>query len=310
VVLRACSTSTPPAQQQVFAYRTDLSIQLVSSVTSTYTTGLCLDTNPQTHANGVAIVLKPCGVVGSATWNQQWSVDDNAHLEGANTSKSDIDGYCINTSSQSDGQALTLQQCAGGTSDTAQTWVPATSAGAGMAGAANSQIVNYQYFATCIDITGQNPSSSFEILYTCKQNPNPSKVAWNQKFTPSPSLGNASTAAPTTVTLGTNNGTAYCLYSPLTQGGYVYLTTSCSSGNNIKWTWYQTKDSSGNNLSYAQVYTITDNAGRCLSASPSSDLYSGQYYKVVVATCDGGTEQKWNADPSVLASRLTNTGEN
>ena len=34
IVLRACSTSTPLLPQQVFAYRSDLSIQLVSSITS------------------------------------------------------------------------------------------------------------------------------------------------------------------------------------------------------------------------------------------------------------------------------------
>ena len=58
VVLRECSTSTPLLPQQVFAYRSDLSIQLVSSVTSALPAGLCLDTSPTTHAaTGVKLVL-------------------------------------------------------------------------------------------------------------------------------------------------------------------------------------------------------------------------------------------------------------
>ena len=84
-----------------------------------------------------------------------------------------------------------LASCAGSVTDTAQTWVPSPTAGAGMAGAGNSQLVNYRQFATCLDVTGQDPTSAFLILYTCKQNPNPANVAWNQKFTPSPALGAA-----------------------------------------------------------------------------------------------------------------------
>ena len=304
ITLRTCSTTQPPPAQQVWAYRADLSIQLVSSVTTAQPTGLCLDTSPTTHAAGDTIVINPCNAVGTAAYNQQWSIDDNAHLRGATTDKSNTDGYCITAASQTNLQALTLTACAGGTTDPAQTWVPGTIAGAGMAGAGNKQIVNFQKFATCIDVTGQNPSATYLILYTCKQNPNPTNVAWNQKFTPA--LGpTSSTALPQTGKLTTNNGTAYCLQSPQSAGGYVTVAQNCTT----TWTWNQTKDAKGAALPYAQVYTIVDGAGRCLAPGPSNDLSDGQYYKIVVTACDGSTAQKWNADPSVLASRLTNTGE-
>jgi Ricin-type beta-trefoil lectin domain len=313
VLVRACSTTNPPLAQQNFVYRADLTIQLVSSVTTANPNGMCLDTTPTTHSNNIPIVLTQCTnpdptVPANTPANQQWSVDDNAHLRGA-TSKSNTDSYCITDVAQTDGQALTLTTCAGGTTDTAQTWVPGLTAGAGMAGPTNNQIVNYRYFATCIDITGQDPTSSYEILYTCKQNPNPANVAWNQKFTPA--LGPLSkTALPQTGTLTTNNGTPYCLQSPTATGQYAVVTTSCTPSANNTWTWYQTKDSTGKDLAYAQVYTITDSSGRCLSPGPSNDVLNGQYLKIIVATCDGDTDQKWNADPSVLASRLINTSEN
>ena len=72
---------------------------------------------------------------------------------------------------------------------------------------------------------------------------------------------------------------------------------------------YQTQDAAGNDLPYAQKYTLVDGAGRCLGPGPNSDLLNGQYVKAVVATCDGTTGQKWNANASLDAAKLTNTHE-
>jgi Tfp pilus assembly protein PilX len=321
VKLALCSTSKPPAAAQVFAYRLDLSIQLVSSVTKALPNGLCLDTDPTAHAGYDSIVLKTCGIVNPAKctnlsqcspYNQQWSVDDNAHLRGAVSDKSTTDGYCINAGSQAAGVALNLLGCAGSTQDTKQTWVPAPTAGAGMAGAGNSQLVNYRQFANCLDVTGQDPNAAYLILYTCKQNPNPANVAWNQKLAPYPSL----VAAPSKLRMlrTTTNGTTYCLTSPLSTGGYVRVTTPCPTGvtatSPYAWTMYQTQsDTSGTDLPYAQKFTIVDGNGLCLSTGPNSDLYISQYLKAVVATCDGSTGQKWNANASLDASRIINTHE-
>jgi hypothetical protein len=320
LVLRACSTSNPPAQQQLFSYRSDLSIQLVSSVTAANPNGLCVDTATTPHAASDALVLKQCSIADTtkcssitscSPWNQQWSVDDNAHLEGAKSDKSDIDGWCINAATQTDGAALTLQTCAGSVTDTKQTWVPSPSAGAGMAGASNNQLVNYKQFATCLDVTGQDPNSAFLIIYTCKQNPQPSKVAWNQKFAPSPALG----TGPTKVLLKTTyNSVNYCLTSPLTTTGYVRVTTPCPSSvstaaSQYQWTVYQTQDGSGNSLSYASKYVIKDAQGHCLAPGPNTDLLNGQYYKIYTLNCDGTTAQKWNANPSIDLSTLQDTHE-
>lgn len=319
LVLRACSTSTPAAAQQVFAYRSDLSIQLVSSITGANPGGLCIDTQPTAHASGDQIVLNLCSIVNPAKcavitscspWNQQWSVDDSAHLRGALTDRSSTDSYCINAPAQASGVALTLASCAGSISDTAQTWVPASTAGAGMAGAANNQLVNYQQFATCLDVTGQNINAPYLILYTCKQNPNPANVLWNQKFAPSPSLS----AAPATVLLKTTTGgVTYCLTSPLVAGGYPTMTTPCpasaTAGSAYAWTMYQTQDAGGNDLPYAKKYTVVDGSGLCLALGQTSDLYNAAYLKAVVKTCDGTTAQKWNANASLDSSRLLNTHE-
>jgi hypothetical protein len=318
VVLRACSTSTPPVAEQMFAYRQDLSIQLVSSVGPRHPSGLCIDTADPVHAAGDAIVLKDCFVAkpenctapdGCSPYNQQWSINDSAHLEGARQDKSDTDGTCINADTQSDGALLTLKTCAGSIDDPFQTWVPAPTAGAGMAGAKVHQLVNYQQFATCLDVTGQDPNSSFLILYTCKQNPNSDQVRWNQKFTPDSPL----TEAPTVVSLETTLGTTYCLTSPLLAGGYVRVTPcpdgSPTTGGAYAWTMYQIQDASGNDLPYAKKYTIVDSNGMCLGPGPTGDLYNSHYSKAVVSACNGKTDQKWNATASLQPSGITHLHE-
>ena len=336
VYLQPCSTSSPPLAQQVWSYRTDLSIELVES-TQNNGTGLCIDTGsaPTAHNAGDPILLEPCKVADASVcpagatagtngcaispWNQQWSVDDSSHLEGATTNQTNIDGYCINVAAQTAGTALNLASCAGGVTDTAQTWVLSPTTGTGMAGAGNNQLVNFRQFATCLDVTGQSVSASFMILYNCKQNPDPSKVAWNQKFIPSPALG----AGPTkTLLTTTSGGTTYCLHSPGTSGGYPVLSTPCpasvsTASAGFVWTVSQryTDSTQTTELPYAQKYTIKDDTvtspagGLCLGLSPNSDLYDGQYYKGIVTPCDGSTSQKWNADASLGASALTNIHE-
>ena len=320
IVLRACSGTNPPLDTQVFAYRSDLSIQLVSSVKPATPAGLCVDTQPTAHSTGPGVVLKACGVANPAKcaditrcspWNQQWSINDLAHFEGAATDQSNTDGTCIHAAAQADGTPLTVQGCKGGTDDPNQTWVPSPNAGAGMAGPTNKQLVNYRQFATCVDITGANISATYAILYTCKQNPDPSRVRWNQKFNPVPAL----TAAPTTTQLIITGdfGERYCLISARTPGGYARGSGGCpadaSTPSSSSWTVYQTQDASGNDLPYAQKFTIVDSSGLCLAPGPNSDMLNNQYLKVIVDTCDGSTSQKWNASASLDRSRVIATHE-
>ncbi|MGH3495669.1 MAG: hypothetical protein ACRDQ1_20905, partial [Sciscionella sp.] len=313
-------------------------IKLLSSVSTTYPNGLCLDTplnaqgNPTAHANNVSLVLNPCAIADTSKcvditkcspWNQQWSINDNSHLEGALPDSSNLDNYCINAAGQAPGVSLTLQSgCAGSTSDPHQTWVPSPSAGAGMAGPAYGQLVNFALFANCLDVTGQNPASSFLILYTCKQNPNPTKVTWNQVFISNPVLGKDAITRPTQVELVTTytpDGSRYCLTSPQTVGGYVTVqkgaaacpTTVPPAGSPALWTVYRTKDTNLNALPYDTKYVIKDSSATplCLGLGPNSDQYLNVYLKIVTTTCDGSTGQKWNADPSTGKSALQNTQE-
>ncbi len=317
VVLQTCSNAQPTPAQQVWSYRRDLSIQLVSSVTTTNPSGLCLDTSTPLHAVDDKIVLTNCSALGSAPYNQIWSFNDQGRLAGSLVDKSGTNLTCITASAPQSNTYLTLAVCNGSinASDVQQTWVPSTTTGAGGAGAANNQIVNYQNFATCVDVPGKDPTLGYLILFPCKQNPNASSVSWNEKF--SAPLGPASSTAPpqTGSLTTTSGGVGYCLKPPQTVGGFATVSsTACST----TWTWNQTKDSTGNPLPYANIYTITttfQGAQYCLAPGPKvtpamrSYNLNYLYFTVIMTDCTGGTEQKWNADPSVLLSRLTNTGE-
>lgn len=354
VYVQPCSSTNPPVASQVWEYRPDLSIELVSSVTNPNSAGLCMDTgaSPTVHAVGNPIVLEQCGVADSAVcpsgytpssyhtkypsltcstspWNQQWSLNDSGALQAADppssaTSTNDLDTECMDAASQTAGVALTLQTCSGNGGDTTQALVMSPSVGAGMASAATSQLVNFQFFSQCLDDTNQNPTWPYMILYNCKQDPNAGLIRWNQKFGTAPALGVAPTQVLITV-YDTANSTQYCLQSPQTVGGYPVLvvqgsgTGQCpasvsAAGANSPFVWtvsqFYSNSAGTTALSYANQYTITDSSATplCLSSGNSSDLYA-QFYKAVVTTCDGSNRQKWNAAASTTQASLTNTSE-
>ena len=159
VRLQACAT--PPRDQQIFAYRTDLTLQLLSSMTSANPDGLCLDTaDPPT--NGATIVLRGCSPLGDPPYTQQWSFNDNGGYTAAvqtSATTGALSSQCINANAQSVGVQLTLDNCSeGGTSSPTQAWIPSPAVGAGAAEA--PQLVNFYEFGRCLDVTNQNPDST------------------------------------------------------------------------------------------------------------------------------------------------------
>jgi hypothetical protein len=63
-------------------------------------------------------------------------------------------------------------------------------------------------------------------------------------------------------------------------------------------------DGASTPASYADAYTIKNSAGQCLQAGdPNVDR------TVVLATCAGGDDQKWNAPARAGSSLMTQIGE-
>lgn len=293
VVMRQC---TPGASRQIWAYNTNLTIALVSSQTALSPLGLCLDAGAVV-ANQDPVKLQACGV--STLARQQWSINDDANLQSALKDKNDNKTLCLNIKSpNNDGSPVVSGNSCGGPYNNVHTFSMEASVGAGAAGAATGQMVNFSQFGRCLDITEFNIDKGYLIVWPCKQAPNPSDVGWNQRFilpTPVgpalPGVGRVQAYAHT-----------YCMQSPGVVGSYPTFANNCPAvlPDNYKWKYY------GNTGVYATSYIVVDYNGFCLTptdpkATPP-DFYNQGYQisKVTLAKCDGSTLQKWNAPANLL----------
>ncbi|MBU2669053.1 ricin-type beta-trefoil lectin domain protein [Actinoplanes bogorensis] len=318
--LQLCSAGSTA---QTWAYTSTLQIQLVSSQTKALPYGMCLDAG-STHATGAQVLLQPCQTTRPSLYRQMWSFNDSANLVGANSTGTDVDGFCFNVqTADTPGSYLIITRSCNGSYNNVSTFSADANVGAGQAasdvGRSIGQLINYNQFGRCLDDTGANPNATHMIAWPCKQNPNPNKVLWNQRYTLPAFPGdsdksiNATEAnhATGTITM-TYTAVTYCLQSPLSTALYKYVTTKVCDGTPAQqWTVY------GRTKLYATSYIIRDVNGKCLqprdpAASPP-DLFQAvnQISKIYVADCDGSTLQKWNADKNVIeALALKDINEN
>ncbi len=300
--MQPCSAGNP---QQKFSYNANLTLALVSSKSLTQPLGMCLDAGTP-HATGQLVAFQPCASITKP--QQQWSVNDSANFEGTSNGKT-LDGYCFNVQTPNvTGSFVVLgynSTCHKGY-DNVETFQPEASVGAGAAGPADTQLVNFSEFGRCLDVTEQNVNYAYLIAWPCKQAPDPANVTWNQKWA-LPAVPTDASRATGRITTNPSAG-LYCLQSPgSTAVGYVrsvpcVLDLSGKPLDNQSWTVFTDTGS------YASSYQIQDNWGNCLGATDQTatpaDLYpKGQLIsKIIVAACTGSTLQKWNAPPNILQS--------
>jgi hypothetical protein len=301
----------------MWTYRTDLSVQLTASTLGGTTSGLCLSA-PLPHSVGETVVLAACAALGSSPPEQIFAVDDQAKLN-TTADGSTIDGYCVNFAGKFNHAALTLQPCSGGGFDTSEKLQQSNKGGTGSAGAGLGQLVNFDVFNGCLNIPGSGTTSSpYLDVEPCAQRAqgNHTVVPWYQIFKPTVTLGNGAT--PTMLATAKINGNKYCLRSAQTEGGYATVVlcpaTTPPAPSPYIWNMYQTRDTDGTALPYSRKYTIVDSSTfgtttpLCLDLGSVNDM-NGSYYKVVTSRCDGSAAQKWNADPSFVASSIQTTTE-
>jgi hypothetical protein len=331
VSLQPCSTSFPAAPQQVFAYRTDLTLQLTTSIGTvvggvTYRNGLCIDdaafnSGSTAPASGTALVLKQCGPLGSPVWSQQWSFDDHSSLQAPTSSSAStgtLSGLCMTVTSHAAGVPVKLGTCDNNLTSPTDAWIPSPAVGAGAATAATSnQWINFQQFGRCINVPNSDPNAVYIIAPGCKQNPRQASVAANQK------LFYDSTHKWFYLTL---SGTNWCLYSSNTAYvtnstvGRILVTRCTSPASGIsaaQMQWTRTSPATDPTLSYSQQYRFLDSTGLCMSLATMptvpGDVYGSTYSvwpKLVTATCDLSTLQQWNASNNVGNSSIQNQREN
>jgi hypothetical protein len=310
---------------QMWAYRTDLTLLYEGNAAS----NLCVQGSP---ADGSIPTLQPCtsgaNIVQPTTYGyvtgqqvQEWGFNDSGHFSTANSDGSVTNGSggtCLQPSGANDGTPavegtqVIVATCDSGTSGYTA-WNPDPQVGAGKAGTVQTgipgaptyQLVNYQEFGRCLDITGQDVTADHLIDYPCKQAPDSTKLTFNQVWTFSGTAGGTGTMSVT------KSGTTYCLTAPAS--GNLTTVSTCGGSNAVGQSWLATGKQTGN---YTGSYEFISRAtgasassyGLCLTADSTVIKTIGSS-TITVASCDGSAKQKWNAPPNALKTNVTNLNE-
>ena len=284
----------PASALQTFVYNRRLQVVAANSVTQARPLGMCV----QSTGAGGAVVFRPCA--DPAPTIQQWIFNTGAMFESVATAD-----YCLTLDSYSAGSRETLQGCNGDGIWQYQVVSPSSTIGAGAAGPATNQLVNFDQFGRCLDVTLSDVDYAYMIVWPCKQATDPADVDWNQRWV-LPAVDPLTAQGTGTITLQPADKPAYCLSSPRSAdvGAYVKVTPCPVIGPrpaHLTWTVHR------NTGAWATSYRIRDAAGLCLAPTdpdaPHPDLYPLYGYRIsksVVRPCDDSTEQKWNADPYLL----------
>jgi len=291
--LRACDAQS---RAQAFAYTTDLNLVLVSSQTASQPLGMCLDAAPTT---GTYVTFQACANPAAA--RQRWSLNDSSHFQGT-TDGVNLNSLCFRIQTPNTaGSFVVLGTCG-------SSFAPEAATGAGAAGSASGQLVNFSQFGRCLDVTEfwNWTTYGYLINWPCKQAPSVTQVGQNQRWTlPTISSGATSGTGRISSLVRDPNTIAWCLQSPgsVAAGQYVRILTCPLVGalpQNLTWTVYSDTGV------YATSYEIRDAYGYCLQPTDNTvtpaDLYpyGSKISKMVVRVCDGSTLQKWNAPPGIL----------
>jgi len=291
---------------QTWVYDDDYAIKLADTLTSQ---PLCL-TNPSATAGGT-ITLTACVLKQP---NQLWSYEGGAQFRAQNATNTDYGSTCLWAGTKT--SSLTgswLQAGATGCSSSNSEWgsfSPEPKVGAGAASKQTNQIVNYLEFGRCMDVTNGNASSSYMIVYPCKQDPSGgTKLNWNHKWYYTEPTDEVGSTGVQSISIKVNNSATWCLQTAPAGSttGYVTFTSTCNAGD-PRQQFVRTAKVVGD---YAASYTFKDSAGRCLSLGPKQVPASNgvKWSTIVAIACTGGSEQKWNAPAGVSDAAVSGTRE-
>jgi hypothetical protein len=329
-VTNSCSASNPLEQ---FEYTTNWNLAIVLDGQE-----YCVQ-DPQDGSPATTSPVAITDTSGSCTASAaaQWGVSNSGNLEGVSVSSTgDPNGYCLDNPLSSDPTATmtidaTVSTC-DESFDNTSTWYLSPEVGAGASQPASGQVfgvtdqlVNFEEFGDCLDVTNLSVTSNFLIDYMCKQFPDTTNYPdWNQRWcfqqlgTNSSSLPVGLLYTPDGQTGCSSPSSPYCLQSPLataTSNSTAYVVvTSCnistaesSQPTNLLWTEWGTSGGLTNE------YTWTDNDGYCLEANTANKQNpsgNGDTFSTIqVDTCNGSYEQKWNAPAILGTSQIVNTHE-
>ncbi len=283
----AGSQCSDPAKDDVqsWIYDTDYQIKLASSTVGGGT-ALCITDPRPAHSNIRDAELRPCLSSGGNLHAQLWSWTGDHSWRGQENPISDgVSNTCLRSV---DSLLRVDDSCDGG-------FAPTAAAGAGAAGKATNQIVNYKEFGRCLDVTGEKIDAEFMIAYPCKQDPTGTgkDLKWNHKWYYSEPPEGQTTRGNQQIWVNhlDNSSDRRCLQAPQDGDGWGKFPRflPCSDSNSHqRWTRVQ------KSADYASSYIFMDYRDRCITADPSDPL-DGNWSKITVEGCSGSTAQKWNA---------------
>jgi hypothetical protein len=291
--------------RRLWSWGTDYALRL--SVTDLGTgTPMCITGRPATAGANVIATLQPC----TGATNQEFSWEGGARWRGENAAGTDYSTFCLGAGSAvADLTGVKVQIGWCGPGDTAQgSFDPDARVGAGAAGYATNQIVNFLEFGRCMDVTNENVTMPYMIVYPCKQDPSGgSKLKWNHKWYYTEPGGTVGSLAGQWISVnnGGSSGTAgakYCLTSPALATSPANVTMQVCSGSAASPAANQRWVRNALMSTYADSWTFTDQYGRCISLGDK--MPSTSWSTMVMATCTGGPEQKWNAPAKGQAASL------
>jgi hypothetical protein len=318
LILATCDATDP---KQMFAYNPDLHVVLL-------TNGLCLQAASTDHT---VVTFQTCS---DSALTQVWSLNNRDNFEGT-TDGHTTDGKCFNVDYQSTPNRVVINNvvstnpnqvvnpgstdgtpCSGTSGDYTdyKSFFPDAKAGTGAAGAATGQLVNYQQFGRCLDVTANTVTYAYMVIFPCKQTPD-GNIQWNQVWHLPPLTTGQSSATGRIWTHNTSDGNDYCLVSPGSTAGRQWVTLAACTVSQAAipaeqlWTRRDATGDTTTSYRLESTYGTSAAAPYCLqpTAPTDTDPYWDQFTamqisKLVLHPCDATTAQKWNASPSILAS--------
>ncbi|MGW9627352.1 hypothetical protein [Microbacterium sp. NPDC055521] len=283
----------------LWVYDTDYRLKLASTIGKS--TVLCITgqqwvaTSSGTNSSTVDATLRKCEASNTAAHgNQLWSWEPPGSWVGQNKANSARTNRWLSLES---GKVVEKTSTTG-------VFNPTPSVGAGAASYATNQIVNYNEFGRCMDVTDEQIGKAFMIVYPCKQDPGGTGVnlKWNHKWYYTEPSGAAVSSAAQAISVKLNNSTPYCLTTSGTSNTDVRF-EACSPGNvaslNAKQKFIR-NGNTGNTLT-SYTFQLADDRTRCLAAVPESG-YGWSHVRLI--PCNGSTTQKWNAPALITGSSL------
>ncbi|GAA2518698.1 ricin-type beta-trefoil lectin domain protein [Winogradskya humida] len=315
LTLQVCDSND---DKQKFAYVSNLNLVLTAS-RATGGTGMCLDAAPNQNEQ---VVFRACAATTAE--RQQWSLNDRANFEG--TKNGDKDRQCFHVVNPGQaGSTIVLHAVASDPSNVSQydaacdgdytitrSFQPDAAAGTGGAGEKTNQLVNFEQFGRCLDVSADNTSAAYMVIWPCKQSPT-GTVQWNQVWH-LPAIATGQTSGTGVIWLANKYGVKYCLTSPGRTGYPTLVTCNPSATPTAALTWTRRGNTGvfGNAYRIETTYNAPAGTTWCLAPTDATvDAWTTgtAISKGTLAVCDGSRGQKWNADPMVLSSAITDVSE-